>query len=74
VQPLESPKEASILEDFSSGLWRSQFPRSFFEMSPFGQGERKWAATTQPGLGQVVTTQMGGSLVNFGNALAGGPN
>ena len=27
MQPLESPKEASILEDFSSGLWRSQFPR-----------------------------------------------
>jgi hypothetical protein len=27
-------------------LWRSQFPRSFFEMSPFGQSERGWAATT----------------------------
>ena len=46
MQPLESPKEASILEDFSSGLWRSQFPRSFFEMSSFGQGERGWAGTT----------------------------
>ena len=34
-----------LFEDFSGGLWRSPFPRSFLEMSPFGQGERGWAAT-----------------------------
>jgi HSP20 family protein len=35
-----------LFEDFGSGFWRSPFPRSFFEMSPFGQGERGSAATT----------------------------
>jgi HSP20 family protein len=34
-----------LFEDFGGGLWRSPFPRSSFEMSPFGQGERGWAAT-----------------------------
>jgi HSP20 family protein len=34
-----------LFEDFGGGLWRSPLPRSFFEMSPFGQGERGWTAT-----------------------------
>jgi len=48
LRPFESLRRDidRLFEDFGGGLWRSQFPRSFFEMSPFGQGERGWTATT----------------------------
>jgi HSP20 family protein len=45
-QPFESLRREidRLFEDFG-GFWRSPFPRSFFNISPFGQGERGWAAS-----------------------------
>ena len=34
-----------LFEDFAGGFWRSPFPRSFFDIAPFGRGEEGWAAT-----------------------------
>src|SRR5215471_21450407 len=32
-----------LFEDFAGGFWRSPFPRSFFDVAPFGRGEEGWA-------------------------------
>ena len=34
-----------LFEDFAGGFWRLPFPRSFFDIAPFGRGEEGWAAT-----------------------------
>jgi HSP20 family protein len=46
-RPFESlPREIDrLFDDFGGGFWRSPFPRSFFDMAPFGRGEPGWAAT-----------------------------
>jgi len=33
-----------LFDDFGGGLWRSPFPRSFFDVAPLGRGEATWAA------------------------------
>jgi HSP20 family protein len=32
-----------LFEDFAGGFWRSPFPRSFFDVAPFGRSEEAWA-------------------------------
>ena len=34
-----------LFEDFAGGFWRSPFPRSFFDLAPFGRGGQAWATT-----------------------------
>jgi HSP20 family protein len=33
-----------LFDDFGGGFWRSPFPRSFFDLAPFGRGEPGWMA------------------------------
>jgi HSP20 family protein len=46
-RPFESLRREidRLFDDFGGGLWRSPFPRSFFDITPFGRGEPGWAAT-----------------------------
>ena len=34
-----------LFDDFGRGFWPSPFPRSLFDVAPFGRGEQGWAAT-----------------------------